>query len=137
MYIDANVIVHAALDPTLKGDMAREILHRMNPKRFPVEISTLVMDEVLWAIQKRSGRAVSESYGRLLLGLPFTWLDAGNDSAKAAIDYYHDGLDPRDSFHAGIMHAHGLQEIASEDSHFDGRRHIRRRTIKEALAGIG
>ena len=96
----------------------------------------MVMDEVLWAIQKRSGRGASESYGRLLLGMPFTWLDAGNASARAAIDYYHDGLDPRDAFHAGIMQAHGIHEITSEDGHFDGRTDIRRRSIKEALTEI-
>jgi predicted nucleic acid-binding protein len=136
LYLDANVLVYAAMDNTARGHMARELLSKIGPGRCQAEVSTLVMDEVLWAIQKRRGRAAAEAFGRLMLGMPFTWLDAGNDSAKAAIDYYHDGLDPRDSFHAGIMHAHGLQEIASEDSHFDGSRHIRRRSIMEALTEI-
>ena len=133
MFIDANVIVYAAMDCTARGRMARELLGKIAPGRCPAEISTLVMDEVLWAIQKRRGRDAAEAFGRLMLGMPFTWLDAGNDSAKAAIEYYHEGLDPRDAFHAGIMQANGIHEITSEDGHFDGRRDVRRRSIKEAL----
>lgn len=136
MYLDANVIVYAAMDCAARGQMARELLGKITPGRCPVEISTLVMDEVLWAIQKRRGRDAAEAFGRLMLGMPFTWLDAGNASARAAIDYYHDGLDPRDAFHAGIMQSHGIHEITSEDGHFDGRTDIRRRSIKEALTEI-
>jgi predicted nucleic acid-binding protein len=135
MYVDANVIIYAALDNTETGDMARELLRRVGSGKFQAAISALVVDEVLWGIQKIRGRQAAADFGRLMLSMPFSWLDASYTSIRYAVDFYKNGLDPRDAFHAGIARDYSIHEIVSEDSHFDGLREIRRKSIKQALNG--
>ena len=135
MYIDANVIIYAALDNTDLGDKARELIRESGSKAISASISALVVDEVLWGIQKIRGKEAAANFGRIMLHIPFSWLDAGYSSVKHALDFYKQGLDPRDAFHAGIMRDYNLHVIISEDSHFDGVKGIKRRTIRDAIKG--
>ena len=133
MYIDANVIIYAALDNTKLGDTARELLRRSGPDKIPAAISALVFDEVLWAIQRMSGRQAAAEFGKILLSMPFSWLNAGYASVKHALAFYKQGLDPRDAIHAGIMRNCHVHEIISEDAHFDGLKEIKRTSIADAV----
>jgi predicted nucleic acid-binding protein len=95
----------------------------------------LVVDEVLWSIQKVSGKESARQFGDLLLSMPFSWLDMSVSTVRLALSFYKRGLGPRDSFHAAAMADYGIRELLSEDIHFDRIREIRRIGIKQALKG--
>jgi predicted nucleic acid-binding protein len=133
MYIDANVIIYAALDNTLLGDMARELMRRFGSKEIPAAVSALVVDEVLWGIQRIRGREAAAELGRIMLSMPFSWLDAGYTSIRHALEFYKQGLAPRDAFHAGIMKDYNVDDILTEDPHFDRLKWVRRKRIKDAF----
>jgi len=135
MYIDANVIIYAALDNTKLGDNARELMRKFGSKEIPAAISALVVDEVLWGIQKIRGREAAADFGRIMLSMPFSWLDAGYTSIRHALEFYKQGLDPRDAFHAGIMKDYNIDEILTEDPHFNKLKGVRRKSIKDAIYG--
>jgi predicted nucleic acid-binding protein len=135
LYLDANILIYAALDTTDRGENASALLKMLKARTVSISISPLVVDEVLWGIQKVSGKESASRFGELLLSMPFTWLDLSQSSVKPAIEYYKRGLGPRDAFHAAVMKDYGINEILSEDAHFDRIKDIRRISIKDALKG--
>ena len=135
MYIDANVIIYAALDNTELGEKARELMRKFGSKEIQAAISALVVDEVLWGVQKIRGREAAADFGKIMLSMPFSWLDAGYTSVRHALEFHKQGLDPRDAFHAGIMKDYNLHDILSEDTHFDKVKGVRRKSIKDAIDG--
>jgi predicted nucleic acid-binding protein len=133
MYIDANVIIYAAMDNSELGQDARKLMRKIGAKEISGAISALVVDEVLWGIQKLQGRGAAADFGRIMLSMPFSWLDAGYTSVRHALVFHRQGLDPRDAFHAGIMRDYDLHEILSEDDHFDKIKGIKRKSIREMV----
>jgi predicted nucleic acid-binding protein len=67
------------------------------------------------------------------LAIPFIWLDVSFGCIRHAQVRFREGLDPRDAFHAAVMDHYGLDEIVSEDIHFNKVKGIRRKTIKETI----
>ena len=135
MYIDANILVYAALDTTERGKNSWALLKRLRSRTLSLAISPLVVDEVLWSIQKVSGKESAKRFGELLLSMPFTWLDLSVSTVKLALGFYKRGLGPRDSFHAAAMADYGIEEMLSEDTHFDKIKEIQRIGIRQALNG--
>jgi len=135
LFLDANVLVHAALDTRELGEDAWKLLKLLKARTLSLSITPLVVDETLWGIQKESGKEAALRFGEILLSMPFTWLDVGHSSVGHALEFYRQGLDPRDAFHAAVMKDFGINEILSEDPHFDRIKEIRRISIKDALKG--
>ena len=135
MYIDANVLVYAALDTTDRGENAWKLLKLLKTRTVSISISPLVVDETLWGIQKVSGKESALRFGEMLLSMPFTWLDLSHSSVRHALDFYKGNLGPRDAFHAAVMKDYGINEIISEDAHFDKVPGFKRISIKEAIKG--
>jgi predicted nucleic acid-binding protein len=128
-------LVYAALDTTGRGENSWALLRKLKTRAIALSISPLVVDEVLWSIQKVSGKESAGQFGDLLLSMPFSWLDMSVSTVRLALGFYKRGLGPRDSFHAAAMADYGIRELLSEDIHFDRIREIRRIGIKQALKG--
>ena len=119
MYIDSNIFIYAAIDNTEKGEKARKIIEKIAKGEIKAHISPLVIDEVMWIVQKMVGRDVAYKVVRLIFSLPLIWLDISYETTKLAMEIYQKGLDPRDSFHIGVMKEYNILEILSEDKDFD------------------
>jgi len=135
MYVDSNVLILASLDGGRLGTDAGEFLRRVKEGRVNAALSPLVLDEVMWALQKTLGRENADRTVTGIMALPFSWLDIGYGSIRHARRHFRNGLDPRDAFHAGVMNDYSINEIVSEDAHFDMIKEIRRISIKDALKG--
>jgi predicted nucleic acid-binding protein len=133
MYIDANIFIFAALDNGDIGKKARELLKRIEDRRLVASVSPLVFDEVVWVVQKISGRDDAQKIGYGLLSLPLSWLDIGYSSIQHSMNSYKVGLNPRDALHIGIMTDYDINVIISEDKDFDKIQSIKRKTIEMAL----
>jgi uncharacterized protein len=133
MYIDANVFIFAALDNGDIGKNARELLKKIEDRKLVAAVSPLVFDEVIWVIQKISGRDDAQKIGLGLLSMPLSWLDVGYTSIQHSMDAYKVGLDPRDAIHVGIMTDYNLNVIISEDKDFDKIQSIKRKSIEMVL----
>lgn len=133
MYLDSNELIYAAVDNTLTGSDARALLKLVREGRLNAAVSPLVLDEVMWSVQKSAGRESADRTATGIMALPLSWLDIAYTCIRHARSYYRAGLNPRDAFHAGIMKDYSINEIVSEDAHFDKIPGIRRLSIKDAL----
>jgi predicted nucleic acid-binding protein len=135
LYLDSNVFLFAALDTGKTGDDAKALLKRVSDGSIKAAISPLVLDEVMWGVQKIMGREYSNRYVAGIISTPFTWLDIAFSCVEIARSYYKQGLNPRDAFHAAVMTDYGINVIVSEDAHFDKIKDLKRISIKEAFKG--
>ena len=135
-YIDSNVFIYTALDNTEVGNNARKIMKYIMEKKLKCAISPLVMDEVMWSVQRMVGREVSIRVSNLILSLPLIWFDVSYDTVQRVLEFYRKGLDPRDAFHIAVMLEYGVSSIISEDRDFDKISEIKRLSIKEIAESI-
>lgn len=135
LYIDSNVFLFAALDTGKAGDDAKALLRLVSDGKIKAAISPLVLDEVMWGVQKTMGRDYSGRYVSGIISTPFTWLDISFSCVETARSYYKQGLNPRDAFHAAVMSDYDINVIVSEDAHFDKIKDLRRISLNEALKG--
>lgn len=133
MYIDSNILIFAILDEGRLGADANTFLRRIREGEIKASISPLVLDEVMWALQKTIGREETDLAIEGILGLPLTWLDIGFSCIQHARRHFIEGLDPRDAFHVAIMNDYDVNLIVSEDIHFDKIKEIKRKGISEAI----
>ena len=126
MYIDSNIFIYAAIDNTKTGEKARNVIEKIANGEIKGYVSPLVIDEVMWVIQKMVDRNVAYRTVQLITSLPLVWLDISYETTKIALEIYQRGLDPRDSFHIGVMKEYNISEILSEDKDFDKISEIRR-----------
>jgi len=133
MYIDSNIFIYAAIDNGEKGERARKVVEKVLNGEVKGSVSALVIDEVIWVVQRMTDRDVAERVARLIMSMPLIWMDISYQTAKYAMKYYREGLDPRDAFHAAVMEEYGIQEILSEDRDFEKVRDIRRISLKELV----
>ena len=131
MYIDSNIFIYAAIDNTEKGERARRVIEKITKGEIKAYISPLVIDEVMWVIQKMINREIAYTTAQLIMSLPLIWLDVSYESAKIAMEIYERGLDPRDSIHIGIMKEYNLTQIVSEDKDFDKISEIKRVSLNK------
>lgn len=135
MYLDSNVFIYAAMDKSDAGAEARALLKLIREGRINAAVSPLVLDEVMWTVQKSTGRECADLVVTGIMALPLSWLDTAYSCIRHARAYYLEGLDPRDAFHAGVMKDYSINEIVSEDVHFDKIKGLTRISIKDAVRG--
>ena len=118
LYIDSNIFIYSFIDNTEQGDMARKLMERIVRGETDACASPLVLDEVLWVVQRLRGKDVALRVGNALMNIPLTWLDISYDSARYSLDFYEKGMKPRDALHLGVMKDYGIREILTEDMEF-------------------
>ncbi len=133
MYIDSNIFIFAAVDNGKLGSNARKFVKLVETGKMTAFVSPLVFDEVVWKVQGLTDRTTAKSIGKALMSLPLNWLDVTYYVTLRGLEFYNDGLDPRDSLHAGVMMEYGIDIIVSEDSDFDGVKGIERRKLDQVL----
>ena len=69
LYLDSNVFLFAALDTGKLGIDAKALLRRVSDGKIKAEISPLVLDEVMWELQKALGREFTD---RVMAGITST-----------------------------------------------------------------
>lgn len=125
IYLDANVFVYAATDDGAHGKAAARLLG--NALRAGACTASLTIDEVLWAITKKVGRAEAAGKARQLLALDLDIVAVEKRDVEAALTHFEAGLDPRDSIHAAVALRLRCSEIVSTDEAFakvKGLKHI-------------
>lgn len=129
VYLDANVFVFAALATDKLGEAARHILANLSKVR--AKTSCLTMDELAWAVLRRSDVKTAVENCRAAMGLrgldisPVEYDDVwGMTREMAALE-----LKPRDALHLATMRRLGEKTIVSEDPHFD-KADVKRVSIK-------
>ncbi len=133
MYLDSNIFIYAFIDNTEHGDLARKFMEKLVGGQVKGYVSPLVLDEVVWVIQKLKGKELASRVGKTILSMPLIWLDVTYESAKHSLEFYEIGLGPRDALHLGIMKDYDIMEILSEDDDFDGIKGIERRNLKNVV----
>ena len=134
MYVDSNIFIYAAIDSTEKGEKARKVIDKIANGEIKAYISPLVIDEVMWVIQKMVNRETAHEVGSLIISLPLIWLDISYETVKTSLSVYERGLDPRDAFHVSVMEEYNISEILSEDKDFDKISEIKRYSLGDIIS---
>ena len=113
-YLDANIIIYALSDTTLKGESCRKLVQT---QRFATSIMSL--DEVCHILRKKSPQTALNAVTVFLKSpnlilVPFDASDIGG-----FIEYQKKGLKPRDAIHALSAKKAGCRMFYSEDVDFD------------------
>ncbi|MAF34764.1 hypothetical protein CMO91_02875 [Candidatus Woesearchaeota archaeon] len=127
-YIDANVFVYAALSRDAKGKSARKILARIRDGTLQGYTSITTTDEIMWAVQKESGREDALLAASSMLAITKLFILPVNfEVAQKALHVYRaTNLRPRDSFHVAMMRVFDIPTLISEDKDFDKIEGIKR-----------
>lgn len=131
MFIDSNLLVNAVLDSGRKGVEANKFISQIEKGIVSALTNTIVIDESVWTIQKYRGKEKAIKYFEKFLELPnLIILDTNKEILLLAPQLMreHD-LDPTDAIHVATMKYHNINEIISEDKHFDKVSFITRKTI--------
>ena len=138
MYIDSNIFIFSAVNTDQLGDNCRQILWLIDNGKVSGVSSYLVIDEVLWILQKKIGRDDAVKTGRMIISLPIKWIEVSTAVTLKAIDIFEsEGLDPRDSFHVSTMKVQGITTMVSEDDDFDDVNGIERIDAAECIQRFG
>jgi len=134
LYIDSNVFIFAAVDSGRLGRNCREIVRLINEKKITCASSFLVIDEVIWVLQRKIGKESSIKIAKAMLSMPIKWIDIDKSVIIKMIETYEKtALDPRDAIHASAMKGVGLSVILSEDGDFDKVEEIERLSTSECV----
>mgnify|MGYP001614296624 CR=1 FL=1 len=128
IYLDANIFLNAILYDDKKAESCKEIISQIINNKLQGYTSLLTWDEVVYTIQKLSGRKLSIKEGEKMLKVPnMVFLDVNINiilKAQRLMDRYD--LYPRDSIHLSSMLINNIEELASDDSDFDKLKEIKR-----------
>jgi len=134
MYIDANIFIYASVDNGKLGDSCRRIINAINQKHIHCASSYLVVDEVLYILQKHIGKKDAFRLIKSIISLPIRWIEVDKNVIISMISLYDKtGLDPRDTIHVASMKKLGLSTLISEDSDFDKIDELERVTADEMI----
>lgn len=134
MYIDSNIFIFAATNKGELGQNCRQIIELIEQQRISCAASYLVIDEVMWILQKNVGKENAIDITKAMLSLPLKWIDVGQSVIIRTLDIYERTiLDPRDAIHYSSMKETGLSLIVSEDGDFDGLAGMERLNASECV----
>lgn len=134
MYIDANIFIYAAIDKDTLGNNCRTIIKAINQQKISCASSYLVIDEVLWILQKHIGRNDALTIIKAMLSIPIRWIEVNNTVIITMITLFEKtNLDPRDAIHLASMKELGLSTIISEDTDFDHIKTVKRINASQLL----
>ncbi len=132
MYVDSNILIYSALDNKELGDSCRNLLDQIVKGKVSAASSYLVLDEVLWILQKEMGKEDALKAVKMFLSMPLKWIDVKREVVFYWLNIYSDSdLDPRDALHLATMKEVGLTTIVTEDKDFHDIEGIQRIDIKE------
>ncbi len=137
MYIDSNIFIYSAVDKDRLGENCRSVIERIEEGSSNAASSYLVLDEVLWILQKEIGKEDALESTKMFLSLPIKWIEVKRDVMYQSLKLYDNtDLDPRDAIHLASMKKAKLTVLLSEDDDFDGIEGIERRSVEEFLDGM-
>lgn len=121
VYVDSNIFIYAATNIETEGERARALLEKIKNGDMQGVTSLLALDEVLWALQKATGKKVAHMVVSTLLIFPNLILVDVTRSilAETLHIYEHHNLHPRDALHLATMQLKGIKTILSSDPDFD------------------
>ncbi len=132
MYVDSNILIYSALDNEELGDSCRNFLDQIIKGKVSAASSYLVLDEVLWILQKEMGKEDALKAVKMFLSMPVKWIDVKREVVYYWLNIYSGSdLDPRDALHLATMKEVGLTTIVTEDKDFQDIEGIQRIDIKE------
>lgn len=122
------MFIYATLSGSGEGDAARKVLERIAGKALPSITSSLVLDEVIWTVWKKTSRPHALDAADRLYRLPgLDIVGVSPQVPQRAIALMRERpLKPRDAFHVATMAEHEAQTIVSTDPDFDHVPGIRR-----------
>lgn len=131
-YLDANVFIAAALDPSTKGEVAAKILQDAHQGKNRAATSAITFDEVFWIISKEKGREVAENVYESMLGTRnLQVIDLSREVLTESLKVLRETkLKPRDAIHVASARISGINEMVTEDADFDGITGLRCFNIK-------
>ena len=139
IYLDANVFLHAALQPPSSGiaQQACRVLNRAADGSFDAVTSALTWDEVVWNARHALGIDAANKAGRIMLAMPGVTLAPASAQVlgEAQKIAENTGLKPRDAIHAATALLAACDIIVSDDSDFDAFKRIKRISVEKA-AGL-
>ncbi len=132
MYIDSYILIYSALDNGELGGSCRNFLDQIIKGKVSAASSYLVLDEVLWILQKEMGKEDALKAVKMFLSMPVKWIDVKREVVYYWLNIYsRSDLDPRDALHLATMKEVGLTTIVTEDKDFEDIEGIQRIDIKE------
>ncbi len=129
------MFIHAALNPTERGQKAQRLLARVENEEIEASTSALTVDEVVWVVKRMRGMDQALEVGDALLnmrGLELIPVDENVLRDSIGLMRLH-GFDPRDAIHAASALRRGADAIVSSDSHFDVLEKPARKTITDKI----
>jgi len=131
LYLDANILIFAALNTEEVGDKAVALLSMIQSGEEQAVTSALTFDEVFWEVKRNRGLEKAIDTAEAILNFPNLAIVPADrvvvSSALGIIRKYH--LAPRDAIHAATAIAEKVDFIASTDNHFDRIKELRRKSI--------
>lgn len=131
LYLDANVLVYAALNQGDIGKRARLLIREIQQGKLHAASSALTFDELVWAVKRYRSLEDAVTAGEAFLNMPGLKLVGVNgDLLSLALELMKRyKLDPRDSIHAASAISENAEIIISADEDFDRIKEFRRRAI--------
>ncbi|MFW5946108.1 MAG: type II toxin-antitoxin system VapC family toxin [Candidatus Natronoplasma sp.] len=137
MYIDSNIFIYSAVDKNQLGENCRNIVEKIENGSLNAASSYLMLDEVLWILQKNIGKEDALESTKMFLSLPIKWIDVKRDIMYQSLELYDStDLTPRDAIHMASMKKEKLTVLLSEDDDFDDIEGIERRSANEFLEEV-
>jgi len=120
IYLDANFFAFGILNLEEKGEKARKI-HSDIIKGKKAVTSPLTLDEFMWVLIKNNRKELIRKAVLDVYSTPNLEIREVSSSVPiAAIEFIEKyGLKPRDAFHLAIMKELKINEIVTDDPHFD------------------
>jgi len=113
-YLDANVIIYALSDTTVKGESSRKLIQS---QRFCTSI--LSLDEVCHILRKKSPQTALNAVSVFINSPNLILVTFDSSDIGEFIEFQKKGLEPRDAIHALSARKAGCSAFYSEDADFD------------------
>jgi predicted nucleic acid-binding protein len=131
LYLDANILIFAALNTEEVGDKAVALLSMIQSGEEQAVTSALTFDEVFWEVKRNRGLEKAIDTAEAILNFPNLAIVPADrvvvSSALGIIRKYQ--LAPRDAIHAATAIAEKVDFIASTDNHFDRIKELKRKSL--------
>jgi predicted nucleic acid-binding protein len=124
-FLDANVLVYAAVGESRWHAAAIDVLEHVGRGRVPGRTSTSVLEEV-WHLELEGRIAGLEGQTERLHTIFTPLLDVTDEAFRLALALDAPRLGANDRLHVGTCLAYGIDTIVTADAGFDGVAGIRR-----------
>lgn len=132
IYLDSNIFIIAmASEDQKRIARARALLGKVRDGKESVITASLTLDEVLWVVKQKKGKAAAKAAGQALMEFPNLKIaDVNREVLGLALELFDRyDLSPRDSIHAACAIINKIPVIISEDSDFDRVKELQRKHL--------